>query len=348
MIRYAWFDGFDDVAQKLRLDMLPQIAAFGLNGTCQIADFSNPAIDDAFPAAAKNVGLDIVLCPNTGDFARLNTVYNANTNVVAWFTQDDADTAGVDVTNARIAQLKPFIKPGIKTFLTVGKGADHSKFASLCDMYHVQNYHWREGLKKWSWTAMVEARKQCKGILLHGPSLIKTSPVDFAIKGNNRYFMIDNEYTPLAYNKASVMAALCAGANGIVYYTLFHGYAEWFGKDPEQKFYHCILERPDFVDGYKSFHAELKKYEVYFDTGVRVPFEIANTPIVGATFTLANGDWIRVEVNTEEFNPSYRIIDSKDLTLQQLFKPPVVPSPAKVTVQDGQVNITGTNVKFSV
>jgi hypothetical protein len=344
MLIFSYFQGFDDVAQKLRFDSINAMKNFGLNGVVMLADFTNPAIDDAFVPACKAAGLNVIITPNTWDYAKINTILNANTNVIAWDCMDDANLNGLQKTLERLATLKPHIKPGIKTYITVGKGADHAVFANLAEMYHVQNYHYREGLKKWSWTAMLEARKQCKGILLHGPALIKMTPLEFGVKANRREWMLD-DYVPLQYNTASAMAAICAGANGLGYYSLFEGIPEQVGKN--DKYYSYILERTDLVEGYKSFHAELKKYEVYFDTGTRVPFEIENTPIVGATFTLTNGDWIRVEVNTEEYNAKYKIIDSKDLFLQSAFKQTVVGS-AKVVVQDGNVNITGTNTKFTV
>lgn len=348
MIIGGYFDGFDDVAQKLRLDLIPQYgpAGFGLNLAVMIADFSNPAIDDAYPAVCKAAGLNILLSPNTWDYAKLNTVFNAHTNVIGWDCMDDADIAGILKAQERINTLKPHIKTGLKSYITVSKGADHKIFGNLADMYHVQNYHWREGLKEWSWNKMKEARANCNGILLHGPSLLKCSWHAWAVRNNNKFFTIDGEYVPLAYNKTSVMAALCAGANGIIYYTLFNGIAEAFGKDPDQKYYHCILEHPVFAAGYKNFHAELKKYEAYFDKGVRVPYEIPNTNLVGATFTLG-ADWIRIDCNLDENDPTYRIIDSKDLTLASLFKPPIVQSVAKVTVEPGKVSIAGDNIKFT-
>lgn len=235
MIIGSYFDGWDDAAQKLRLDSLPKMKHFGLNLVNMIADFSNPAIDNAFPAAAKAQGIDILLSPNTWDYAQLNTVYNAHTNVLGWDCMDDSDIAGLDATKARIATLAPFIKVGQKKFITVSKGADHALFSNLADWYHVQNYHYREGLKQWSWTRMLNARANCKGMLFHGPSLLKMTPIDFGVKANNMIWMIDGEYTPLSYNKASIMAALCAGANGIIYYSLFHGIAERVGQDPTQK-----------------------------------------------------------------------------------------------------------------
>lgn len=354
MLIGSYFDGWDDAAQKLRLDLLPQIANFGLNTICQIADFSNPAIDEAFPAAAKANGLNIILQPNTGDYAKLNTVYNPNSHVLAWDCMDDADIAGLEKTKERIALLKPFAV-GKKTYITVSKGADHAVFANLADWYHVQNYHYREGLKQWSWTRMLEARKQCKGQLFHGPSLLKMTPIGFAIKNNNRYYTIDNEYVPLQYNAASILAAICAGINGVIYYTLFNGYAEMYGKDPTQKYYHGILERPDFVDGYKNFHAMLQLYDAFWQInndptkGTRVTFEAGN--IVGATFTLNNAakDWIRVEIDTTEFNATWRIIDSRDVILKDLFKtpiPPPVPGVVKVAVNSNGVQVTGSGVTF--
>jgi hypothetical protein len=351
MIIGSYFDGFDDVAQKLRLDLIPKYgpAGFGLNLVVMIADFTDPAIDDAFPVACKAAGLNVLLAPNTWDYTKLNTVFNANTNVIGWDCMDDADLAGITKTQERIATLKPHIKTGLKTYITVSKGSDHAVFGNLAEMYHIQNYHWREGLKQWSWTRMLDARKNCNGVLLHGPSLLKNTPLTFGLKSNRREFMIDGEYTNLAYNKASILAALCAGANGIIYYTLFNGIAELFGKDPTQKYYHCILERPDFVEGYKNFHNEvLRKYEVYFDKGTRVPFEIANTSIVGATFTLPTGEWIRIEVDTKEYDPTYRIIDSRDLVLQGLFKGPTpLPATAKVTIAPDTVTIKGSNLTFT-
>lgn len=345
MIIGSFFDGFDDVAQKLRFDCLQKFKDFGLNHINQIADLSNPAIDQAFPPAAKNLGLDMMMTPNTGDWGSLAAAYNPNTNIVAWMCQDDANIAGVDATKARIAQIKPVMRPGQKTCITVGKGlgADHAKFANLADWYHIQNYTFREGLKKYCWTDMLLARKNCTGTILHAPYLGKMTPLAFGIKANNMLWMIDGEYVPLAYNKAGTMAALCAGANGIYYYTLFYGIAERAYQDPTQKNYHFILERPDLVAGYKDFHDELNKYAIYFDTGVRVPFE--NGDIVGATFTLPNGDWIRVEVDTIEFNPSYRIIDSKDAVLRDLFKTPA--GTAKVIVSPTTVQISGNNMSFT-
>lgn len=340
MIIGSYFDGFDDITQKLRLDSLPKIKEFGLNFLVQIADLSNPAIDQALPPAAKNLGINIMIAPNTADFAGLAAAYNPNTNVLAWMCQDDANLNGVDATKARIASIKPHMKAGQKTYITVGKGADHVQFGNLAEWYHVQNYCYREGLKKWCWTAMLEARKNCAGQLFHGPHIGKMQPITFGVKQNNLMWMLE-EYTPLQYNKCSVYAALCAGANGVIYYTLFYGVAERVFQDPTQKYYHYILERPDLVAGYKDFHEELNKYAVYFDTGVRVPFESGD--LVGATFTLANGDWIRVEVDTNEFNPTYRIIDSKDVVLKDLFKTPGI---AKVTVNPTSVSISGTNVQF--
>lgn len=345
MIIGSYFDGFDDVAQKLRFDSLSKIKDFGLNFLVQIADLSNPAIDQALPPAAKQLGIDIMLAPNTGDFPGLAAAYNPNTNVLAWMCQDDANLAGLDATKARIAAMKPHMRADQKTFITVAKGADHAAYGNLADWYHIQNYTFREGLKKYCWTGVLEARKNCNGILFHGSYLGKMKPIEFGIKQNNLMWMIDGEYIPLAYNKASIMAALCAGANGIIYYTLFYGIAERVYQDPTQKNYHFILERPDLVAGYKNFHAELAKYATYFDTGTRVPFENGN--IVGATFTLNNAtkDWIRIEVDTNEYNPSYRIIDSKDPLWATLFKCP--PATAKVTVSSTAVNIAGTNVTFS-
>lgn len=353
MIVGTYFDGFDDVAQKLRFDSLAQMKNFGINLVVQKADLSNPAIDHAFPPAAKALGIDVLLSPNTWDYAQLNTVFNANTNVVAWHMQDDADIAGVDATKARMVTLKPHMKVGQKTYITVSKGADHVTFGNLADWYHIQNYHYREGLKKWSWDRILDARKNCKGLLFQGPSLVKMTPIEFGIKQNNLMWMIDGEYTPLSYNKASVMAALCAGANGIIYYTMFYGIAEQVGKNSSQKYYHYILERPDYVEGYKAFHAELQKYDAFWQInsdptkGTRVTFESGN--IVGATFTLNNAakDWIRVEVDTTEFNANYHIIDPKEPWLASLIKPVVTQSVAKVTVEPGKVSIVGDNIKFT-
>ena len=317
-----WFDSRDR-----RLKDIPKIKDTGFDW---LASNFTPD-DEPVIKACQDAGIKILFSRNVTTLDQAKVFWDKYSTIDGYIVADDANYYKPDEIIKVRDEVKKFMRPDMKTFITVGKGTDPNLYANLCDWYGKQNYVWKEpspSLKMWYWDKIKEDRAICKGRLIVHPYLGKNgTPQQEPYKSDPVWNA--KEYTPVAYNEAAIWASIAAGADDILFYTLYNVYQH------DASVYNYVLERWDLVPAYKEMFQRIRSYEKYLEEGTRLPFE--NGRIVGATFTLPTGEYLKVEVDTFERNPKV------DLTIvePEPVPGPVPPKKVTVNVKSDTVMITG-------
>lgn len=332
----TYYDALFYDSRAKRLEDKKKLDDAGFRRLASVFTADDAPILDACQAA----GTKVVFAGNATSPEQTKAYLAKYPCIDALHIQDDADlapggpaalAAKREAARTLIASVNP--PRAILTYASFGKGAKPEQWANTADVAHLQLYIYKEGtLRKWYWDYVLAWRAAHQGKLWVGPYLGKNATPFFALfpkQGLPDPVWTASEYTPVAYNEAACWAALCAGADDLLFYSAFainSGYPQH---------YYRISERWDLLPGYKALLARIRKYEPYF-AGKRETFDKGQ--LVGATWTLPGGEKLTVTVDTLEALPRVDFLETKP-----------VPTPtAKVTVLPAGVTITApAGVEFA-
>jgi hypothetical protein len=293
----SYFDALFFNSRKLREDQLPVFVdtGFGRMASSFIPDDGKAG---GILEKLRAAGVKVLYEQNTGKDADHKKNYDTFTNIDMVHVADDVDLIPGNSPAkmaARIAELRQVIRPDMKTFLTFSKGAVPNVWKNSADVIGLQLYIYKEGtIRRWAWDYVKQWRAAHSGKLWVHPYLGKNS-LPYGLPYINDPKWKVQEYTPLAYNEALIWAALCAGADDVLFYSAYAVNPSYY---PD---YYNILERDDLQPGYKALIAQVRSYERFF-AGTKTTFDDGSR-IVGATWTLPTGEALTVRVDTLEAKP---------------------------------------------
>jgi hypothetical protein len=324
----TYFDALFFNSRDLRLQDRPPLKDAGF---LRIASSITPA-DTPFLEACQKDGQKVLYTPNT-------TTDQQDKDFFAKFSCIDvysvADDANIGNTPQGLRQLvtaaKAKIRPDMKTFATFGRDAKPADWANISEIVGLQLYtHGEVSLRKWYWEYVRDWRAVHTGKIWVHPYLGKRAAPFFGQypAGPNGTilqpdaFWSAQEYTPVAWNEAAIWAALCAGADDILYYSAYAISPSY------PAFEYRIVKRWDLLPGYKAVNARIRFYERFF-AGVRTPFD--DGTVVGAKWVLPTGETLTVNVDTFEWRP----------LVSMAISMPTKPQPAVITQTE-----TGLDVRY--
>ena len=303
----AYYVSFYQEQQDQRFKDIQKIKAIGFDSIATPLGFK----DMGFVEECKKNGINVIWEGNEGPREMAIKLFSAHENIKMFVVADDANYKDLETLRKDILEFEELLPDGKETYITVSKSADHVTYANLADNYAIQLYVNKEGtLRRWVWEDMVSARAITKGKLIANLQLIKNNTPNMEPYKSDPVWQA-HEYPSVAYIETSMYMAMCAGADGILFYTLYDAFIH---PDKEPKFTkgNYILERWDYVRGLTDIFQRFIKYKKYFREGKRISFDEGR--LVGASFILPDGKAIKVFCDTFEYNPKVIIQEGKITT----------------------------------
>lgn len=348
----SFFDALYKEQQTVRMQLLDKFAKSGFN---YIGTAINEGNQD-FLSKCKDLGIMVGFQPNGGSDAWIKETLENNEHIKTVYTYDDANTRGTpDQVKESTERFRALMRPDQKTMFS---GAWHSTaswpnikdYLGIADIVGLQIYHWR-----WYWTrAFFE---QCK-------AAVDLSPTQefWAYPSNTRnYYGIDTQnflnqnpgktiqdfweenhptlkvqdYPDIEWMKMYVFSGLIAGIKNFSFYTAYFS-------DQKRNFFETtnFMMQPA-LSRMKELTSIVKKYEDYFDQGVRT-ITVEEPTKIEAQWVL-NGKTLKMGISNLQPDPQNSNIAANMTMIPQVSitdpDASVVPPTKPVTIVIGEKQI---------